>query len=57
MRRAVVLMLAMLGALGAPASGRAADKVRVVATTTDLKALTEAVIRTPTISRCGRASW
>jgi zinc/manganese transport system substrate-binding protein len=43
MRRAVVLMLAMLGALGAPASGRAADKVRVVATTTDLKALTEAV--------------
>ena len=37
----ILLLLVTLGALAAP--GRAADKVRVVATTTDLKALTEAV--------------
>jgi zinc/manganese transport system substrate-binding protein len=44
MRRVVVLSLAVLGVLGALAApGRAADKVRVVASTTDLKALTEAV--------------
>ena len=44
MRRLIVLLLALLGAAGAfgvPAG--AADKVRVVTTTTDLKALTEAV--------------
>jgi ABC-type metal ion transport system, periplasmic component/surface adhesin len=37
----ILLLLVTLGALAGP--GRAADKVRVVATTTDLKALTEAV--------------
>jgi ABC-type metal ion transport system, periplasmic component/surface adhesin len=37
----ILLLLVTLGALAGP--GRAADKVQVVATTTDLKALTEAV--------------
>lgn len=43
MRRTAVLILVVLGALGAAAPARAADKIRVVATITDLKALTEAV--------------
>jgi zinc/manganese transport system substrate-binding protein len=43
MRRFTVPLLALLAILGLAGSGHAADKVRVVATTTDLKALTEAV--------------
>jgi zinc/manganese transport system substrate-binding protein len=39
----VPALLAVLLALGLPAGGSAADTIRVVATTTDLKALTEAV--------------
>jgi ABC-type Zn uptake system ZnuABC Zn-binding protein ZnuA len=44
MRRAVLLVIATLGTLGALTSpGVAAERIRVVATTTDLKALTEVV--------------
>lgn len=43
MRRCALLILVLLGVLGIAAPGRAADKIRVVATITDLKALTEAV--------------
>src|SRR5215468_118969 len=43
MRRCTVPILALLLVLGLAVSGHAADKVRVVATTTDLKALAEAV--------------
>ncbi|HKZ04433.1 MAG TPA: metal ABC transporter substrate-binding protein [Methylomirabilota bacterium] len=43
MRRCVVLFLVLLSVLGTAPAGRAADKIRVVATITDLKALTEAV--------------
>lgn len=44
MRPVIVLLMVLSGALGALATaGHAADKIRVVATITDLKALTEAV--------------
>src|SRR5215510_10299897 len=43
MRRCTVPLLALLVVLALAGFGHAADKVRVVATTTDLKALTEAV--------------
>ena len=67
-RAFIALALIALGVLAAGAD--AADKIRVVTTTTDLKALTEAwaaissrstrsraATRTRTTSRCARASW
>ena len=61
----LVVVLTGFALLAGPAG--AADKIRVVATTTDLKALAEAVggdlvevdalARTRMISRCARASW